>query len=127
MATITRCSIARDAGRFLTSRVRRLGRCTAPGIALGWTVGCQTWRQVPDPAPAPGTARRLPGRVRVTRADLSVQEVRHAHLTSDSLAGYALPTGTRDSVRVAFPVNEVRRIEARGRTAGLRSASLSGS
>jgi hypothetical protein len=95
-------------------RIRRLGRRAALSIALAGAVGCQTWRQVPAAAPAPGTARQLPDRVRVTRADLTVQELRRVRMVRDSLIGYARPAGAGDSVRVALALAEVRRIEARG-------------
>ena len=80
--------------------------------------GCQTWQAQPVPRPAPGTARRLPDPVRVTSADLTVRELRHAQVARDSLVGYARSTGMSDSVRVALAIAEVRRIEAPGRTAG---------
>jgi hypothetical protein len=57
--------------------------------------------------------------VRVTRADTTVQELRHALLARDSLIGYARPAATGDSVRVALALADVRKVEARGRSAGV--------
>jgi hypothetical protein len=56
--------------------------------------------------------------VRVTRTDSAVYELRHAQVAGDSLTGYARSAGTGDTVRMALPLAEVRRIEGRGRTAG---------
>jgi hypothetical protein len=86
---------------------------TLPRLALALPLiaalgACTTWR--PGPISAPGGNTFLEGPVRVTRTDGATVQLRHATISRDSIVGLERAS---PHARVAIPVAEVRRVEAR--------------
>jgi hypothetical protein len=79
--------------------------------------GCHGWRSRTNPP----SGAQLPNPARITRTDESVLVLRDAAVSHDSIVGQADRSG--EAERVAIPLSQVRRIDARG-VDGTRTALL---
>jgi hypothetical protein len=86
--------------------------------------GCHGWRSQTNPP----SGAQLPDPARITRTDASVVVLRDAAVSRDSIVGQVDRSGGTE--RVAIPLSQVRRIDARGmdggRTALLGAGILAG-
>lgn len=79
--------------------------------------GCQGWRAQTNPP----SGAQLPNPARITRTDESMLVLRNAAVSHDSIVGQVGRSGATE--RVAVPLSQVRRIDAR-RMDGARTALL---